>query len=86
MGTKIGEFRQASRGRGFSPTWFNSSLKVIQMVEIVRDGTALHFNPKDLGLNARFSRLFLNGPELNFRDCFRTVWTEFMDCLWVVLS
>ena len=30
--TRIGEFRQTPRGRGLSPTWFNSRLKSIQMV------------------------------------------------------
>ena len=68
--TKIWGFRQALRGRGFSPTWFNSSLKAIQMVEIVGAGTAVHFSPKDLGLNAGFSGLFSNSPELNLRDYF----------------
>ena len=52
MGTEIGEFRQAQRGRGFSLTWFNSCLRAIQMVEIVGAETAVHFSPKDLGLNA----------------------------------
>ena len=30
--TRIGEFRQTPRGRGLSPTCFNSRLKAIQMV------------------------------------------------------
>ena len=30
--TGIGEFRQTPRGKGLSPTWFNSRLKSIQMV------------------------------------------------------
>ena len=63
--TKIWGFRQAPRGRGFSPTWFNSCLRSIQMVEIVGVGTAVHFSPKDLGLNAGFSGLFSNSSKLN---------------------
>ena len=36
------------------------------MVGIVGAGTAVHFNPKSLGLNVGFSGLFSNSPELNF--------------------
>ena len=79
VGTKISRFRQTSRGRGFSPTWFNSCLRAIQMVEIVEAGTTMHFSSKDLGLNARFSGMFSSSPKLNLRDCFWTVLTEFMD-------
>ena len=32
LGTEIREFCQAPRGKGFSPTWFNSYLRAIQMV------------------------------------------------------
>ena len=49
------------------------------MVEIVWAGTAVHFSPKDLGLNVGFSSLFSNSLELNFRDCCQIVQTEFMD-------
>ena len=80
MGIKIGEFRQAPRGKGFSLTWFNSCLRAIQMDEIVGAGTTVYFNPKDLGLNAGFSGLFSISSKLNFQDCFRTVRTEFIDC------
>ena len=49
------------------------------MVEIVGAGMAVHFSPKDLGLNAGFFGLFSNNPKLNFRDCFQIVKTKFMD-------
>ena len=86
MGTKISGFRQTPKGRGFSPTWFNPCLKAIQMVEIVGAGTAVHFSPKDLRLNAGFSSLFSNSSKLNFLDCIRTVRTEFIDCFRAVRS
>ena len=56
------------------------------MVEIVGAGTALHFNPKYLGLNAGFLGLFFNSLKLNFRDSFRTVQIEFKDCFRAVQS
>ena len=56
------------------------------MVEIVGVGTALHFSPKDLGLNAEFSGLFSNNAELHFQNSFMTVQTEFMDCFRAVQS
>ena len=83
VGTRIRGFFQTSRCRGFSPTLFNSCLRVIQMVEVFGTGTIAHFSPKDLGLNAGFlgtvigqsevgfSRLFSNSLELNSE----TVWT-----------
>ena len=37
------------------------------MVEIVGAGTAMHFIPKDLGLNTRFFGLFWAVPGLIFR-------------------
>ena len=73
VGTRIWGFRQTSRGRGSSPTWFNPCLRVIQMVELFGAGTVMHFSPKDLGMNAGFSGLFSNSPGLNFQGCFRTV-------------
>ena len=33
--TGVEEFRQTPRGRGFSPTWFNPCLRVIQMAWVV---------------------------------------------------
>ena len=36
------------------------------MVEIVGAGTAVHFSPKDLGLNAVFTGLFSDSPGLDF--------------------
>ena len=62
-GTKIIDFCHASRDRGFSPTRFNSCLRVIQMVEVFRVGTAVHFSLKDLGLNVGiwgYFRIFRN--------------------------
>ena len=59
---RIRVFRQTPRGRGFPPTWINSCLRSIQMVEIVGAGTIVHFSPKDLRLNTGFSRLFLDSP------------------------
>ena len=67
------------------------------MAEVFGARMAMHFSPKDLGMNAGFSGffptvegwisgLFSNSPEFKFRHCFRTVRTEFMDCFWVVLS
>ena len=56
------------------------------MVEIVRAGTTVHFSHKDLGLNVGFSGLFSNSPVMNFWDCFRRVWTEFMDYFQIVRS
>ena len=45
------------------------------MVEVFGARTTVHFSPKNLGLNSRFSKLFSdnlglfsNNPELNFRD------------------
>ena len=34
MGTNFVEFRQNPRDRGFSPTWFSSCLRTIQMVGV----------------------------------------------------
>ena len=68
--TKIQEFCLPPRSRGFSPTWFNSCLRVIQMVEVFGVGTALHFSPKILGLNVGFLGLFSDSPGLDFRGCF----------------
>ena len=62
VGTKISDFHQVSRARGFSPTRFNSCLRVIQMVEVFGAGKVAHFSPKDLGLNARFLGLFSYSP------------------------
>ena len=45
------------------------------MVEIVGVGKALHFSPKDLGLNVGFSGMFSNSPKQNFQDYFWTVLT-----------
>ena len=86
MGTKISGFYKTLRGRGSSPTRFIFGLRAIQMVEIVGAGTAVHFSPKDLGLDARFSGLFSNSLKMNFRDCFLTIRTEIMDCFQVVRS
>ena len=74
MGTKISEFRQTMRGKGFSPTRFSSCLRTIQMVEVFGAGKAVHFSPKDLGLNAGFLGLFSNSPVLNFLYCFGQSW------------
>ena len=84
VGTKISGFRQTPRGRGFSHTWFNYCLRAIQIVESVKAGTTLHFSPKDLGLNAGFFGSVFEQQKLNFRDCFKTVRNEFMDCFLVV--
>ena len=84
VGTKISGFHQTPRGMGFSHTRFNSCLRSIQMVDVFGTETALHFSPKNLGVNAGFgtvsgqskagfSGLFSNSPELNFRDCFWVV-------------
>ena len=56
------------------------------MVEIVGAGTAVHFSPKDLGLNAGFSCLFSNSLVLNLWDYFWRFRTEFMDCFGTVRS
>ena len=56
VGTRICGFRQNLRGRGFSPTLFNSCQRTIQMVEVFRVGTVDHLSPKkNLGLNTGFS-------------------------------
>ena len=68
-GTKINDFLQVLRGRGFSPTRFNSCLRDIQMVEVFGAGIAVHLSPKDLGLNARIWDCFRT-----VRDCFWTIW------------
>ena len=73
LGTEIMEFRQALRGRGFSPTWFNSCLRSIQMVEVFGAETAVHSNLKDLRLNGGFLELFSDSPGLSFQGCFWTV-------------
>ena len=44
------EFQQTPRGKTFSPTWFNSHLKVIQMFGMVGAGMVEQFSPKDLEL------------------------------------
>ena len=56
----------------------------------------VRFSPKSLGLNARIfgtvsrqfeteiSGLFLDSPELNFRDCFGQSGTEITGLFWVV--
>ena len=61
MGIEIRGFRQTPIGRRFSPTRFNSYLRSIQMVEVFGAGSATHFSPKYLGLNA------------GLWDCFRIV-------------
>ena len=71
--TKIWHFRQAPRGRIFSPTWVNSCLTAIQMVELFGVGMAVHFSSKDLGLNAGLLGLFLDSPKPKFWDCFQIV-------------
>ena len=38
VGTKISGFRQTTRGRGFSPTRFNSCLRAIQMDKVFGAG------------------------------------------------
>ena len=43
------------------------------MVEVLGAERAVHFSPKDLGLNARFLGLFLDSPGLDCRGCFRTI-------------
>ena len=66
--TKINDFLQVPRSRGFSPTRFNSCLRDIQMVEVFGAGIAVHLSPKDLGLNARIWDYFRT-----VRDCFWTI-------------
>ena len=43
MGTNFVEFRQTPRGRGFSPTWFSSCLRTIQMVGVFGAEKAMCF-------------------------------------------
>ena len=62
------------RGSGFSSTLINSCLRAIQMDRVFGARTVTHFNPKNLGLNAGFSGLSSDSPELNFLDCFWTIW------------
>ena len=38
------------------------------MVEVFGAGTAVHFNPKNLGANTGFSGLFSDGPGLDFEQ------------------
>ena len=68
VGMRIQSFCQTPRGRGFSPTRFNSYLRVVQMDGAFGAETAVHFSPKDLGLNVGFLGLFSDSLELNFWD------------------
>ena len=71
LGTKISDLCQAPRGRDFSPNRVNSCLiRVIHIVEVFGAWKAVHFSPKDLGLNARFLGLFLNSPKMNYETVF----------------
>ena len=47
MSTGIVEFRQTSRGRVSSPTWFSSCLRTIQMVGVFRAGKAACLGPPE---------------------------------------
>ena len=48
------------------------------MVEVLRAGKAVHFSPKNLGLNAGFLGLFSDSTGLDFRVVFGQAGTEFL--------
>ena len=67
------------------------------MVEVFEAGKAMHFSPKDLGLNVGFLGLFLDSLELNsvtvFRQFIPNLWTvfgqsgvKFLGLFWAVLG
>ena len=92
--TKNREFRKTPRGRGFSPTWFNSHIKSIQMVGMVRAGMVKHFSPNDLELKARLWDCLQTVPGLSFGAVFeqsedefsRTVFRQFELNLWTAFG
>ena len=75
--TGNGEFRKTPKDRDFSPTWFNSHLKSIQMVRMVVVGMAEHFSPKDLELKTGLRDCLWTVMGLSFRAVFEQSGAEF---------
>ena len=64
------DFAKLQEVEVFSPTQFNSCLRAVQIDGVFGSGMAVHFSPKNLGLNARFLRLFLNSSGPDFQIVF----------------
>ena len=70
MGTKTNGFRQTSRGRGFSPTQFNSCLIAIQMDEVFGAGNDHAVQSQNFRTECwNFSESF-GQSRAGFQDCF----------------
>ena len=67
MGMRIRGFRQTPKGRGFSPTRFNSRLRAVQMDGVFGAGNGGAFQSLNFGTKC-----------WKFRDCFWTLWTGFL--------